>query len=43
MFDFSPVLFVFCQFFTLITVGDVDLCFSFLLVIKTIAVEEAAR
>jgi hypothetical protein len=43
MSDFSSVLIVFCRFFAWIAVGDADLCFSLLLVIKAISVEEAAR
>jgi hypothetical protein len=43
MSDFSSLLIVFCLFFTWIAIGDVDLCFSLLLVIKAIAVEEETR
>jgi len=43
MSDFSSLLIVFCLFFTWIATGDVDLCFSLLLVIKAIALEEETR
>jgi hypothetical protein len=43
MSDFSSLLTVLCLFFTWIAVGDVDLCFVLLLVVKAIAVEEETR
>ena len=40
MSNFSSVLIAFCQFFTWIALGDVDLCFSLMLVRKGGAVGE---
>ena len=37
--NFSPMPIVFHQFFTWIVLGDVDLCFSLMLVRKASAVE----
>jgi hypothetical protein len=41
--NFSSVLIVCCQFFTWIALGDVDICFSLILVRKANAVEEEAK
>jgi len=41
--NFSPIPIVFHQFFTWIVLGDVDLCFSLMLVRKANAVEEGNK
>jgi hypothetical protein len=41
--NFFSILIVFRQFFTWISLGDVDLCFSLTLVRKATAVEEETK
>jgi hypothetical protein len=43
MSNFSSVLIIFHQFFTWISLGDVDLCFSPMLVSKANAFEEESK